>query len=262
MKVKVSIVKVPIPASHPRRVSLTIREKLVEGLARGVVVPEGLIAHGRGECFDYLIGEKTRSFALKAIKAAASMLLLAEKPVISVNGNMAALCARELAQLANLLEAPIEVNLFYRSKSREKAVASTLKSAGANIVLTGKPTMIPLVESLRRFVQQEGSASADVVFVGIEDGDRVEALRRLGKAVIAVDLNPLSRSALKASITIVDNAVRALPKLIAEIERLRGLKRAILERRVKAYDNRRVLAEALNFMADRLRKLAEGRLGT
>ncbi|MEM0059482.1 MAG: hypothetical protein QXE10_03535, partial [Desulfurococcaceae archaeon] len=59
-----------IPANHPRRNSLLIREKLVEGFKRKLVVEEGLIAHGRGECFDYLLGETTQPFAVKAIEAA------------------------------------------------------------------------------------------------------------------------------------------------------------------------------------------------
>ena len=42
------------------------------------------------KAFDYLIKEKTNKFALKAIEAAAALLLTAEKPVISVNGNSAA----------------------------------------------------------------------------------------------------------------------------------------------------------------------------
>ena len=48
-----------IPYNHPRAGSLHIREMLVEGLRNGIVAHEGLIAHGRGEAFDYLIGEKT-----------------------------------------------------------------------------------------------------------------------------------------------------------------------------------------------------------
>ena len=41
-----------IPKSHPRYESLAIREKLVRAWKAGIVVPEGLIAHGRGEAFD------------------------------------------------------------------------------------------------------------------------------------------------------------------------------------------------------------------
>ena len=56
-----------IPKSHPRAKSLLIREKLVRGFDRGLVAKEGLLAHGRGEAFDYLLGEKTRKTAKLAI---------------------------------------------------------------------------------------------------------------------------------------------------------------------------------------------------
>ena len=48
-----------IPKSHPRAKSLYIRERLVHGFDDGLVAKEGLMAHGRGEAFDYLLGEKT-----------------------------------------------------------------------------------------------------------------------------------------------------------------------------------------------------------
>ena len=73
-----------IPKSHPRAKSLLIREKLVNGFDNGLVAKEGLLAQGRGEAFDYLLGEKTGKAATNAIKAAAAQLLLAEMPVISV----------------------------------------------------------------------------------------------------------------------------------------------------------------------------------
>jgi len=68
-----------IPKSHPRAKSLLIREKLVNGFDDGIVAKEGLLAHGRGEAFDYLLGEKTTRVAKNAIKAAAAVLLLAKK---------------------------------------------------------------------------------------------------------------------------------------------------------------------------------------
>ena len=49
-----------IPRSHPRAKSLLIRKKLVEGFDNGLVAKEGLLAQGRGEAFDYLLGEKDR----------------------------------------------------------------------------------------------------------------------------------------------------------------------------------------------------------
>jgi len=49
-----------------------------------------LLAHGRGEALDYLLGEETTPVARKAIRAATALLLTSERPVISVNGNAAA----------------------------------------------------------------------------------------------------------------------------------------------------------------------------
>ena len=46
-----------IPGDHPRHHSLVTREQLAEYARTGVVSLEGLTAHGRGEAFDYLIGE-------------------------------------------------------------------------------------------------------------------------------------------------------------------------------------------------------------
>lgn len=50
----------------------------------------------------------------------------------------------------------------------------------------------------------------------LEDGDRTEALVRMGKRVVTIDLNPLSRTAVAAHVTIVDNLVRAMPALVEQ----------------------------------------------
>ena len=92
---------------------------------------EGLLAHGRGEAFDYLIGEKTSKSAKEAIKAAAFMLKNAENSVISVNGNFAALCPKEIVQLAKTTNSKIEVNLFYSSEKRKRAITKILRKSGA-----------------------------------------------------------------------------------------------------------------------------------
>mgnify|MGYP005655794001 FL=1 len=52
----------------------------------------------------------------------------------------------------------------------------------------------------------------------LEDGDRCEALVEMGKTVIVVDLNPLSRSAKMASITIVDEISRVAKNMLKLIE--------------------------------------------
>ena len=252
--------KVEIPSEHPRAESLKIREKLIENYVKGVVASAGLIAHGRGEAFDYLLGERTTEPALKAIKAAAAALLTAERPVISVNGNTAALAAEDTVKLAKAADAKIEVNLFYRSIERETAIKRLLEKAGAAEVLgvgEDASARIPELTSERRRVDPRGILIADVVLVPLEDGDRTEALVRMDKKVIAIDLNPLSRTAQKASITIVDNVVRAMPKLV---ETVKKLKMESLDERRKIllqFDNHRNLAESLDIIRERLSKLAE-----
>jgi len=253
-----------IPKDHPRYHSLVIREELIKHFETGVVARAGLIAHGRGEAFDYLIGEETIEPALKAIRAAACALLLAERPVISVNGNAAALAGEWIIKLAEVVNAKIEVNLFYRTKEREKAIESLLRGLGAKEVFgvdEGFQTTIPELMSERRRVDSRGILVADVVLVPLEDGDRTEALRKLGKTVIAIDLNPLSRTARAASITIVDNIVRAMPKLVEEASRLKAVPRDELRSMLSSYDNNVALSEVLEYMANRLRRLAEEALG-
>ena len=206
-----------IPKSHPRAKSLYIREKLVEGFDDGLVAKEGLMAHGRGEAFDYLLGEKTSKYAQNAIRAAAFALQNAKYPVISVNGNVAALCPKEIVKLAKTVNAKIEVNLFYTNQKRKKNIVRILKKAGAKEILGVNPKSskrISGLDSARRIVDKDGIYKADVVVVPLEDGDRTIALKKSGKKVITFDLNPLSRTAKTADITIVDNVVRAITKLI------------------------------------------------
>ena len=208
-----------IPKSHPRLNSLLIREKLVKGFDDNLVAKEGLLAHGRGEAFDYLIGEKTSKSAKEAIKAAAFMLKNAENSVISVNGNFAALCPAEIVQLAKTTNSKIEVNLFYSSEKRKKAITKILRKSGAKEILglnKKSSTKLLGIDSARRIVDKNGIFSADVVLVPLEDGDRTIALKKAKKKIITFDLNPLSRTAETADITIVDNVTRAMKLLVSE----------------------------------------------
>jgi 4-phosphopantoate--beta-alanine ligase len=252
-----------IPPGHPRRESLLIREKLVEGFKKGLVAPEGLIAHGRGECFDYLIGESTQPFADRAMNAAVAALLLAKHPVISVNGNTAALVPREVVELAREVNAKIEVNLFYRTREREEAIAKWLREHGAVEVLgvgEDASATIPELFSERRRVSPRGILVADVVLVPLEDGDRTEALRKMGKTVIAIDLNPLSRTSRAASITIVDNVVRAIPLMVEKAKVMKKMSRSELESVLREYDNNKTLQEALRHILSRLGELSSSKL--
>lgn len=233
-----------VPPSHPRHVSLKLREAIVAGVERGITSVHGLIAHGRGEALDYLIGEVSQPFALEAVRAGAAQLLRARHPVISVNGNAAALVPGELAALGRLLSAPLEVNIFHTSPQREQAICDHLLAHGAQTVLMPtQEAQLSFIESNRRFVHPEGIFRADVIFVPLEDGDRCQALRRMGKEVVTVDLNPLSRTARTASVTIVDNLARAMPLLLEEVGKLQGATQVWGEI-ISGYNNDAVLAAA------------------
>ncbi|MBS7251670.1 MAG: phosphopantothenate/pantothenate synthetase [Candidatus Freyarchaeota archaeon] len=249
-----------IPDNHPRAESLRIRHKIIEGMERNVVAKAGLIAHGRGEAFDYLLGEKTTPPARKAIRAAAAALLLSKHPVISVNGNSAALTPKEIVELSEVSGAKLEVNIFYRSPGRVEAIKEVLEKAGAKEVLGVGETadgVIPEISSVRRVVDRRGILIADTVLVPIEDGDRTQALRKMGKTVIAVDLNPLSRTSQSANITIVDNHVRCMPLLVEEVKKLKNVPKEELKKILEEYDNQKVLGEILILIRDRLTEIAK-----
>ncbi len=208
---------------HPRYRSLLVRARLAELSRKGLVVAEGLIAHGRGEAFDYLLGERTNPSARRATRVAAQWLRAARRPVVSVNGNVAALAAPEVARLQRALPTlGVEVNLFHRSPRRVGLVARALRSAGVDPILGTHPTArIPGLPSDRARVDRRGIFVADVCLVPLEDGDRTEALRALGKRVISIDLNPLSRTSQEANLPIVDELVRALRNLDHDVRAVR-----------------------------------------
>ena len=94
----------------------------------------------------------------------------------------------------------------------------------------------------------EGIYKADVILVPLEDGDRTEALVKSGKLVIAVDLNPLSRTSKTASITIVDNITRSIPCLINKVLQLKNKDRNELKEIVDNFNNFENLKESLKVM--------------
>ncbi|MGA2933544.1 MAG: 4-phosphopantoate--beta-alanine ligase [Methanomicrobiales archaeon] len=231
-----------IPADHPRYRSLLARERLASCAREGVVSLEGLAAHGRGEAFDYLIGERTTESALLAERTAAAMLLSARSPVISVNGNTAALAAASIAELQSASRAGVEVNLFHRTEERVEKITRLLESAGVEVLSGRAEPLLPLSHA-RALCLREGIFSADSVLVPLEDGDRCQALVSMGKRVIAIDLNPLSRTARTATLTVVDELTRALPSITGacgEIDPEEG------ERLMRSPDNSYFLRAALD----------------
>ena len=237
-----------IPKDHPRYRSLVARERMARCAREGVVALEGLAAHGRGEAFDYLIGERTTASAALAERTAAAMLLSARHAVISVNGNTAALAAEGIAALQRASGADVEVNLFHRTDERVRLITRLLEESGVR-VLTGTPERIVPLSHDRALSLREGIGAADVVLVPLEDGDRCAALRAMGKSVITVDLNPLSRTARTATLTIVDEVTRALPAITAACA---SLEPGEGERLVASLDNAYLLRAAIDEMRESL----------
>jgi 4-phosphopantoate--beta-alanine ligase len=237
-----------IPVDHPRYRSLVIREHLADCAKKGIVAWEGLTAHGRGEAFDYIIGERTTKSALMAERTAAAMLLIANDPVISVNGNTAALAAREISALQKACGARVEVNLFHRTEVRLIMIENLLRDAGVDVFSGNAEQLLPLSHD-RAWCRRDGIFSADVVLVPLEDGDRCAALVAMGKKVIAIDLNPLSRTARCATLTIVDELTRALPQITHACREISETEKKSL---ISSVDNHYLLSEAIREMTDRL----------
>jgi len=237
-----------IPKSHPRYESLILREKMVEASKIGYLADSALIAHGRGEAFDYLIGEQTTYPAKRAMYVAVAALLLSKNPVISVNGNATALACEEIIQLANSVNAKIEINLFYRTDERVKLITQIYKDHGYDNILG---TLDDDIEYLNDIKNQRATASktgiytADTILIPLEDGDRAEILQKSGKNIITIDLNPLSRTSKMSDVSIMDNIVRAIPFMTKIVEDLKTQERKVLIDIVNEYDNEENLKESL-----------------
>ncbi len=234
--------------SHPRYNSLVIREKLVKAYEDGVLAPQGLIAQGRGESFDYLLGERTTPPAERAERVAAAILLSSKRPIISVNGNVAVLAAESVVRLAEAVPCGIEVNLFHRTEERISKIIDLLKEI-TDIPILGEnaSASIPGLDQPRGLCEEDGIASADAVLVALEDGDRTEALVEMGKTIIAIDLNPLCRTSKKASVTIVDELTRALPKVTEYVVSLKNDRESI-PGIIESFDNSKNLDDVIEYV--------------
>lgn len=239
--------EIEVPESHPRYQSLLTRHRIEDGVKKGITSTQGLIAQGRGEAFDYLLGERTIPSADRAERVAAAHLLLAEQPVLSVNGNVAALVPEELVELAEVTDADLEVNLFNRTEERIHAIVDHLHEHGASEVKgTAADERIPGLDHERAKVDSDGIYAADVVLVPLEDGDRAEALAAMGKTELVIDLNPLSRSQQASTVPIIDNAIRAIPAITTHARVLQRANSTLEEMRtiIDEFDREAILADA------------------
>lgn len=194
---------------------MVTRERMATMVEEGIVSTTGLIAHGRGEAFDYLLGETTVPEADLAERAAAALLLEARHPVITINGNSAALAAKELGELAAVTGALLEINLFHRSEERLRKVCEFVeRETGMEVLGRDQDAVLEGIASDRARCTSQGLLAADVVLIPLEDGDRAEAMAKAGKKVISIDLNPRSRTTLAAEVAVVDEITRAVPNMV------------------------------------------------
>jgi 4-phosphopantoate--beta-alanine ligase len=262
--------------SHPRYKSLLARGLLEEAANRGMLAGSALIAHGRGEAFDYLLGEETSNSAMKATIEIAKRLKSAEKAVISLNGNTAALAGDDLLRCAAVLGCAIEINIFYRTPERMKALLKYIDERKKYIhsqqppkewnggvdewhtavmevpILGAEPDgLIPGLKGPRAKCHKDGILTCDTILVPLEDGDRCEALVAMGKQVLVVDLNPMSRSAKMASVTIVDELCRFANNLLQLLIELDDFSID------SNWDNEQILQDALDVMATNMKNVTK-----
>ena len=168
-----------------------------------------------------------------------------------------------MVRLAAIIGCPIEVNLYYRTDERIGGLLSLLGEQREEVASDFAPSgwvgdwrnrvlSVPLLgsepdgsisglEGPRSLCCSDGIERADVVLVPLEDGDRCEALISLGKQVLVIDLNPLSRTARNATVTIVDEVSRAASELV---------KSASEAGSPTEWDNELCLREALSVISD------------
>lgn len=241
---------------HPRYQSLVYRDKIVKAHEKGILANSGMIAHGRGETFDYLIGEETTLNSKNTIDVAACYFLTRKNPVLSVNGNTTALVAEDIATLSKLLDIPVEINLYYRTPERVKNIEKVYCELNVKEILgTNEDEFIdtPDLNGPRSPVSIDGINKSDLIFIPLEDGDRAEKLVQLGKETVNIDLNPLSRTAQTSTVTIVDNIVRVMPLLIKSVETLMNSDKKTLLEKINEFNNKENLNTAIQDIIQRFK---------
>ena len=235
--------------AHPRYESLVLRDKIVKASKEGLLADSAMIAHGRGEAFDYLLGEKTTIPAKRAMYVTVALMILSKNPVISVNGNTTALAIDEIIEFAKAVDAKIEINLFYRTDKRVDKLTQLYKDHGYPEILGSNDDDIMYINEIknpRASASKTGIYSADTILVPLEDGDRAEILSKSGKNIITIDLNPLSRTSKMSDVSIVDNVVRAIPFMTKIADDLKSQDKELLKGMIKDFDNKTNLEESLN----------------
>lgn len=235
--------------AHPRYESLVLRDKIVKASKEGYLADSAMIAHGRGEAFDYLLGEETTLPAKRAMYVTVALMILSKNPVISVNGNTTALAIDEVIEFAKAVNAKIEINLFYRTDERVDKITKLYKDHGYPEILGSNDDDMAYINEIknpRASASKNGIYIADTVLVPLEDGDRAEILSKSSKNIITIDLNPLSRTSERSDVSIVDNVVRALPFMTKIVDDLKSQPITYLKKIIEEFDNEANLKESLD----------------
>ena len=101
------------------------------------------------------------------------------------------------------------------------------------------------IKNQRATASKTGIYSADTILIPLEDGDRAEILKKSGKRIITIDLNPLSRTSKMSNISIMDNIVRAIPFMTKIAEDLKTQDKQMLKEMIYDFDNEENLKESL-----------------
>ena len=100
------------------------------------------------------------------------------------------------------------------------------------------------IKNNRASASKTGIYTADTILIPLEDGDRAEILKKSGKKIITIDLNPLSRTSKMSDISIMDNIVRAIPFMTKIASDLKTQDKNMLVEMVKEFDNDENLKES------------------
>ena len=77
----------------------------------------------------------------------------------------------------------------------------------------------------------------------------------MGKTVIAIDLNPLSRTARRSTISIVDELTRCVPLIRDYVIEYKKMDRSELVKIVENYKNDENLKNTLKYISNRLNSM-------
>ena len=111
------------------------------------------------------------------------------------------------------------------------------------------------IKNNRSSASKTGIYTADTILIPLEDGDRAEILKKSGKNIITIDLNPLSRTSKMSDVSIMDNIVRAIPFMTKIAEDLKAQDKKFLMDIVNEFDNEENLIRGAQWIASIMRSI-------